>query len=213
MTEQAYSSEQLNDLITSTENTAQSVIDSHTAIKQEIEAVNKAIETWEKLAPQLYLMRKRLLVCEELLSGKRKIESIATDSEKADQKKRKQSKTPKIFVRRKSEILTDEVIEKIRQFIAADNEYHKSKEIYHYLIREEIIAPFTGPKPEHAFAIALSRVDQNAIKYNDHYNIMAWGLPDFGSHEHLRRKALTASVRNEKGTRVASFGKNEPAVA
>ena len=209
MTEANTSPDQLNDLITSTESVTQSITDSHSAIKQEIEAVNRAIETWEKLAPQLYLMRKRLSICEELLSGKRKVESILSESEKGDQKKRKPSKTTKTFVRKKSDILTDEVIEKIRKYIAADEEYHKSKDIYQYLVREKIITPFPGPKPEHAFAIALSRVDQTLIKYNDNYNIMAWGLPDFGSHEHLRRKALTSSVRNEKGTRVASFGKGE----
>jgi len=56
MTDQTYSSEQLDELIPSTENLTKAFADTHQMIKNEIEAVNQAIETWEKLAPQLYQM-------------------------------------------------------------------------------------------------------------------------------------------------------------
>jgi len=86
-----------------------------------------------------------------LLSGKRKVESIlALPAEGEKSKKKRAARTGvKTFVRKKSDILTDEVIESIREYISNDQEYHKSKDIYHYLVKEKIIKPFTGPKPEH----------------------------------------------------------------
>lgn len=205
----------LDALTDSTASITNRFADATAAIKGELEIVVQAINTWERMAPQLYQMRKRLQVAEELLSGKRKVESISAlpaEGEKKEKKKRGPAKGTKTFVKKKSDILTDAVLEKIRDYIALDQEYHKSKDIYHYLLENNIIQPFGGPKPEHAFAIALARVDQNVIKYNDHYTIMAWGLPDFGTPEHLRRKALTGSARGEKGTRVTSYGREPVAV-
>lgn len=188
--------------------------DTSSAIKDELEIVNNAINTWERIAPQLYQIRKRLLVCEELLSGKRNIESVqplVNKNEIVEKKKRGPAKGTKVFIRRKSEKLNDAVLEKIRDYIASDENYHKSKEIYSYLIENKIIDGYPGLTPDRAFAIALSRVDQDLIKYNNHYTIMAWGLPDFGTPEHARRKTLKSTVRGEKGTRVSSYGKEESA--
>lgn len=201
-----------------TETIPQRYADTATAIKGELATVTHAIDTWERLAPQLYMMKKRLTVIDEIVSGKRNIESIAalpSSDAQPEKKKRGPAKGTKTFVKKKSDILTDEVIEKIRDYIAKDQEYHKAKDIYNYLRSQEIIAPFSGPKPEHAFAIALSRVDQDLIKYNEHYTIMAWGLPDYGTPEHERRKLLvsTNSLRSEKGTRVSSYGRGEPVTA
>src|SRR5205085_11439316 len=100
-------------------------------IKAELDRVTTAIDTWERLAPKLYFMKKRLTVIHEILNGKRDIESILAgpaQEEKAEKKKRGPQKGKKAFIRRKSDILTDEVIEKIKEFIGRDEEYHKSKE-------------------------------------------------------------------------------------
>ena len=206
-----------NELIEMTEiiaNIPKAYTDSTTAIQEELEIVSNAIATWEKVAPQLYQIRKRLLVCEELLSGKRNIESVQpliNKAEVAEKKKRGPAKGTKVFIRRKSEILNDAVLEKIKEFIASDENYHKSKEIYYFLVENKIIDGYPGLTPDRAFAISLSRVDQDVIKYNNHYTIMAWGLPDFGTPEHARRKTLKSTVRGEKGTRVSSYGKEESA--
>ena len=204
--------QELTDLINQTENIQVTFADTLSAIKGELEVVNRAINTWEKIVPHLYVMRKRLTVCEELFSGKRNLDLISTGAASEDQpekKKRGPAKGTKTFVRRKSEILNDEVLEKIKDFISQDENYHKSKEIYQYLVENNIIAPFPGDTPERAFAIALSRVDQDILTYNNHYSILAWGLPDFGTPEHSRRKALKNSIRGDKGTRVSSYGPEE----
>jgi hypothetical protein len=206
--------DQLNTLTESTEQFTKSIADSTAAIKEELELINKAITTWEKIVPQLYLKRKRLLLCDELLSGKRNVDTLSSNNgiggdDQPERKKRGPAKGTKVFVRRKSEILTDEVIGKIRDFIGQDENYHKSKEIYQYLIENNIIQPFPGETPERAFAIALSRVDQDQLQYNNHYSILAWGLPDFGTSEHARRKALKNTVRGDRGTRVSSYGPEE----
>jgi hypothetical protein len=204
--------DQLNALTESTEQFTKSFTDSTSAIKEELELINKAITTWEKIVPQLYLKRKRLLLCDDLLSGKRNIDNLSSGglaTEKPEKKKRGPAKGTKTFVRRKSEILTDEVIGKIKDFISQDENYHKSKEIYAYLIENNLIPPFPGDTPERAFAIALSRVDQDQLQYNNHYSILAWGLPDFGTPEHARRKTLKNTVRGDRGTRVSSYGPEE----
>jgi hypothetical protein len=204
--------DQLNELTESTEQISKSFTDSTSAIKEELELINKAITTWEKIVPQLYLKRKRLLLCDDLLSGKRNIDNLSStglNAEKPEKKKRGPAKGTKTFVRRKSEVLTDEVIGKIRDFISQDENYHKSKEIYAYLVENNLIAAFPGDTPERAFAIALSRVDQDQIQYNNHYAILAWGLPDFGTPEHARRKTLKNTVRGDRGTRVSSYGPEE----
>ncbi len=208
------SSNELTEMTTIIANIPKAYTDSTTAIQEELEIVNNAISTWERVAPQLYQIRKRLLVCEELLSGKRNIDSVSalvSKEDKPEKKKRGPAKGTKVFIRRKSEKLNDAVLEKIRDHIASDENYHKSKEIYSYLIENKIIDGYPGLTPDRAFAIALSRVDQDLIKYNNHYTIMAWGLPDFGTPEHARRKALKSTVRGEKGTRISSYGKEETA--
>ena len=205
--------EQLEILTDATEKIPQSFVNSTIALKSELDAVISAINTWERLAPKLYFMKKRLLVVDEILSGKRDIEAIlavpATE-EKPERKKRGPQKGKKAFIRRKSDILNGEVIDKIRDFISTDEEYHKSKEIYSYLVDNNILQPYPGATPDRVFAISLSRVDQDEIKYNNHYSIMAWGLPDFGTPEHARRKALKQSVKGKEGTRVSSYGRKEP---
>jgi hypothetical protein len=203
--------EQLYDLTGSADNVVQGFTNTTETIKAELDKISTAIDTWERLAPKLYFMKKRLLVIHEILSGKRDIESILTSptEDKPEKKKRGPQKGKKAFIRRKSEILTDSVIEKIRDFIAQDEDYHKSKEIYAYLLNNNIIQPFSGNTPDRVFAITLSRVDQDLVKYNNHYSIMAWGLPDFGTPEHARRKALKNSVKGKDGTRISSYGRKE----
>ncbi len=205
--------ELLEELTEQTEKIPRVFADTTDAIKGELEAVTAAIETWEKIAPRLYHIKKRLLICDELLSGKRDVDSISAmhvAEDKPEKKKRGPQKgAKKAFIRRKSEILNDGVIEKIREFIASDEDFHKSKEIYSYLINNNIIPPYPGNTPDRVFAISLSRVDQDEIKYNNHYATMAWGLPDFGTPEHARRKALKQSVKGKEGTRVSSYGRKE----
>jgi hypothetical protein len=204
--------DQLIELTGSAENITHSFANTTDTIKAELDKVTAAIDTWERLAPKLYFMKKRLLVIHEIISGKRDIESIlsASAEEKPEKKKRGPQKGgKKAFIRRKSEILNDSVIEKIKDFIAQDEDYHKSKEIYAYLINNNIIQSFPGNTPDRVFAITLSRVDQDLVKYNNHYSIMAWGLPDFGTPEHARRKALKNSVKGKDGTRVSSYGRKE----
>jgi len=203
--------EQLHELTGSADNVVQGFANTTDTIKAELDKISAAIDTWERLAPKLYFMKKRLLVIHEILSGKRDIESIlaAPVEEKLEKKKRGPQKGKKAFIRRKSDILTDEVIEKIRDFIAQDEDYHKSKEIYSYLTNNNIIPPYPGNTPDRVFAISLSRVDQDLVKYNNHYSIMAWGLPDYGTPEHARRKALKNSVKGKDGTRVSSYGRKE----
>lgn len=208
--------QELKELTELTASIPQRFADSSSAIKGELETVIAAINTWEKIAPQLYQIKKRLVACDELLSGKRDFESassLGAADGAPEKKKRGPAKGTKTFIRRKSEILNDGVIEKIRDFISADETYHKSKEIYKYLIDNDIIDSFPGDTPDRAFAISLSRVDQDLVKYNNHYTIMAWGLPDFGTPEHARRKALKSTVRGEKGTRVSSYGRTEAVLA
>ena len=202
---------QLNEITGSADSVVQGFADTTETIKAELERVSNAIDSWERLAPKLYFMKKRLTIIHEILSGKRDIESIlSTQSEdKPEKKKRGPQKGKKAFIRRKSEILTDEVIEKIKDFISQDEDYHKSKEIYAYLVNNNLVQPFPGNTPDRVFAITLSRVDQDLIKYNNHYSIMAWGLPDFGTPEHARRKALKNSVKGKEGTRVSSYGRKE----
>jgi hypothetical protein len=202
---------QLHELTGSADTVVQSFADTTDTIKSELERVSAAIDTWERLAPKLYFMKKRLTVIHEIISGKRDIESIlaAPSEEKPEKKKRGPQKGKKAFIRRKSDILTDAVIEKIKDFISQDEDYHKSKEIYAYLIDNNLIQPYPGNTPDRVFAISLSRVDQDMVKYNNHYSIMAWGLPDFGTPEHARRKALKNSVKGKEGTRVSSYGRKE----
>ncbi len=206
------STEQIKELTELTASIPERYADSTTAIKGELATVLHAIETWEKLAPQLYMMRKRLTVVDEILNGKRNVEAISAlpsaDSQ-PEKKKRGPAKGSRVFTKKKSDILTDEVIDKIREFIASDESYHKAKDIYGHLVRNNIIAAFPGDTPERAFAIGLARVDQDVLKYNDHYTVMAWGLPDFGTPEHARRKALKSSSRGDSGTRVKSYGRGE----
>jgi hypothetical protein len=204
--------DQLFELTELTEKIPQGFADTSEALKAELNSVTTAINTWERLAPKLYFMKKRLLVIDEILSGKRDVESILSVSaaeDKPEKKKRGPQKGKKAFIRRKSDILNDNVIEKIRDFISIDEEYHKSKEIYAYLVQNNLIPPYPGNTPDRVFAISLSRVDQDDIKYNNHYSIMAWGLPDFGTPEHARRKALKQSVKGKEGTRVSSYGRKE----
>jgi hypothetical protein len=206
------STEQIKEITELTASLPERYADSTTAIKGELATVIHAIETWEKLAPQLYMMRKRLSVIDEILSGKRNVEAISSlpsSDAQPEKKKRGPAKGSRVFTKKKSDILTDEVIDKIREFIASDESYHKAKDIYGYLVRNNIIAPFPGDTPERAFAIGLARVDQDVLKYNDHYTVMAWGLPDFGSPEHARRKALKSSSRGDSGTRIKSYGRGE----
>ena len=206
------SSEQIREITELTESIPERYADSTTAIKGELATVIHAIETWEKLAPQLYMMRKRLSVIDEILSGKRNIEAISalpSADAQPEKKKRGPAKGSRVFTKKKSDILTDEVIDKIRDYIASDESYHKAKDIYGYLVRNNISAPFPGYTPERAFAIGLARVDQDVLKYNDHYTVMAWGLNDFGTPEHARRKALKSSSRGDSGTRVKSYGRGE----
>jgi hypothetical protein len=209
-------SDQLEELTQVAEKIPQSFASSTDAMKAELSAVIAAIDTWERLAPKLYFIKKRLTVIDEIMSGKRDIESILStpvSEEKPERKKRGPQKGKKAFIRRKSEILNDNVIDKIRDLISIDEEYHKSKEIYSYLINNNIIPPYPGNTPDRVFAISLSRVDQNEIKYNNHYSIMAWGLPDFGTPEHARRKALKQSVKGKEGTRISSYGRKENEMA
>ena len=209
----AISMEFLEELTSETSPLTKKYSDTTEAIKSELESVSNAIETWEKIAPQLYHIRKRLIVCDELLSGKRDVESISAIPilEGVSEKKKRgpQKGVKKAFIRRKSDILTDAVIGKIRDFISSDEDYHKAKEIYGYLTEHSIIPPYSGATPDRVFAIALSRVEQDELKYNNHYSIMAWGLPDFGTPEHARRKALKQSAKGKEGTRVSSYGRKE----
>lgn len=210
---QRISTDQLTELTEATEKIPQSFASTSEALKGELQAVVAAIDTWERLAPKLYFIKKRLLVIDEILTGKRDIESILSvpvAEEKPERKKRGPQKGKKAFIRRKSDILNDTVIDKIRDFISTDEEYHKSKEIYAHLVNNGLIPPYPGNTPDRVFAISLSRVDQDEIKYNNHYSIMAWGLPDFGTPEHARRKALKQSVKGKEGTRVSSYGRKEP---
>lgn len=210
---QEINSDELNELTQATEKIPQTFSNTNDALKAELNSVITAIDTWERIAPKLYFIKKRLTVIDEIMSGKRDVESILSvpmAEEKAEKKKRGPQKgAKKAFIRRKSEILNDEVIGKIRDFISTDEEYHKSKEIYSYLIDNNIIPPYQGNTPDRVFAISLSRVDQDELKYNNHYSIMAWGLPDFGTPEHARRKALKHSVKGKEGTRVSSYGRKE----
>lgn len=204
-------SDQLIELTEITEKVPQNFANTSDALKSELNAVISAIDTWERLAPKLYFIKKRLTIIDEILTGKRDVESILAVSteEKTEKKKRGPQKGKKAFIRRKSEVLNDNVIDKIREFISADEDYHKSKEIYAHLINNNLIPPYPGNTPDRVFAISLSRVDQDEIKYNNHYSIMAWGLPDFGTPEHARRKALKQSVKGKEGTRVSSYGRKE----
>jgi hypothetical protein len=201
--------DQIRDLTDSTEQIAKGFASTVEAVKSELEVVTRAINTWEKMAPHLYFIKKRLQVIDELLSGKRDIEAILNGpaSEEPVEKKKRKGGGKRTFVRKKSDILTDEVIDKIKSYIGSDENYHKSKEIYTYLIDNNIIETFPGDNPDRAFALALTRVDQDKIKYFNHYSIMAWGLPDFGTPEHARRKALKDSVRGKDGTRITSYNK------
>jgi hypothetical protein len=210
--EESIPQSQLHELSGSADTIVQSFANTSDTVKAELDKVTHAIDTWERLAPKLYFMKKRLTVIHEILNGKRDIESILSagqTEEKPEKKKRGPQKGKKAFIRRKSDILTDEVIEKIKDFISQDEDYHKSKEIYSYLTSNNIIPPYPGNTPDRVFAISLSRVDQDLIKYNNHYSIMAWGLPDFGTPEHARRKALKNSVKGKEGTRVSSYGRKE----
>src|SRR5258708_1595048 len=154
---------QLYELVGSADNVMLGFAGTTDTIKAELDRVTAAIDTWERLAPKLYFMKKRLTVIHEILSGKRDIESILTSpgEEKPEKKKRGPQKGKKAFIRRKSDILTDEVIEKIKDFISQDEDYHKSKEIYAYLINNNLIQAFPGNTPDRVFAITLSRVDQD----------------------------------------------------
>jgi hypothetical protein len=203
--------DQLIAMTEAAENIPQKFTATIDTIKSELDTISTAIDTWERLAPKLYFMKKRLSFVHDILSGKRDVESLlaAPAEDKPEKKKRGPQKGKKAFIRRKSDILTDEVIEKIKDFISQDEDYHKSKEIYNYLTTNNIIPPYPGNTPDRVFAISLSRVDQDLIKYNNHYSIMAWGLPDFGTPEHARRKALRNSVKGKEGTRVSSYGRKE----
>ncbi|MEI8134962.1 MAG: hypothetical protein WCH46_07780 [bacterium] len=204
---------ELMEITSAAEGMTQHFASTTDVLKAELERVSTAIDTWERLAPKLYFMKKRLIVIHDILSGKRDIESIVAPpqaEEKSDKKKRGPKKgSNKVFIRRKSDILTDAVIEKIKEFIARDEDYHKSKEIYAYLIDNNLIPPYDGKTPDRMFAISLARVDQDLIKYNNHFSIMAWGLPDFGTPEHARRKALKNSAKGREGTRVSSYGREK----
>ncbi len=204
-------SDQLIELSEMTEKIPQNFANTSDALKAELSTVISAIDTWERLAPKLYFIKKRLTVIDEILTGKRDVESILSASveDKQEKKKRGPQKGKKAFIRRKSDVLNENVIDKIREFISTDEEYHKSKEIYAHLVNNNLIPPYPGNTPDRVFAISLSRVDQDEIKYNNHYSIMAWGLPDFGTPEHARRKALKQSVKGKEGTRVSSYGKKE----
>jgi hypothetical protein len=190
--------QQTNDIVNRYDSAAQ-------AIQQELAVLNSCIETWEKLSPKLYVMRKRLTLIDEILSGKRSVDVLTgVPIGKAGQKVEEKKKKKKAFIRRKSDIITDSVIEEIRDFIAQDDEWKKAKDIFKYLRKHELIPEFKGEVPERTFSIALSRVDQDLIQYNGKASIMAWGLKDFGSEAHARRRALKGSVRNEAGTKVYS---------
>ena len=83
--------ELLEELTTETEKIPRVFADTTDAIKGELEAVTAAIETWEKIAPRLYHIKKRLLICDELLSGKRDVDSISamkSTEDKPEKKKR-----------------------------------------------------------------------------------------------------------------------------
>lgn len=199
------STDQLNNLVESTTELVKKYDSTVEAVHEELSQLNSAIDTWEKLSPKLYMMRKRLTLIDEILSGKRSVDSLTgVQIGKAAKVVAEKTKKKKAFIKRKSEILTDSVIEEIRDFIAQDDEYKKAKDIYKYLRKHELISEFKGDSPERTFSIALSRVDQDLIVYNAKPSVMAWGLKDFGSDAHERRKALKGSVRNEAGTKVFS---------
>jgi hypothetical protein len=201
------SSEQLSNLTSQTDEIVKKYESTSEAVQSELTTINNAIETWEKAAPALYAMRKRLTLVQDILSGKRSVDKIISEGEGKTDKVKTEKKKKKTFVKRKSDIITDEVIEKIRDFIAESEDYKKSKEIYQYLRNHELIAEFKGDVPEKTFAIALSRVDQDLIVFNRKPTVAAWGLKDFGSEAHARRKQLKSSVRKEAGTRVFSSAK------
>ena len=71
-----FTSEQLEELTQAAEKIPQTFASSTDAMKAELQAVSTAIDTWERLAPKLYFIKKRLTVIDEILSGKRDIESI-----------------------------------------------------------------------------------------------------------------------------------------
>ncbi|MBS1903228.1 MAG: hypothetical protein JSS75_05960 [Bacteroidetes bacterium] len=199
------STDQLNNLVESTTELVKKYDSTGEAVHEELAQLNSAIDTWEKLSPKLYMMRKRLTLIDEILTGKRSVDSLTgVQIGKAAKVVAEKTKKKKAFIKRKSEILTDSVIEEIRDYIAQDDEYKKAKDIYKYLRKHELIPAFNGDSPERTFSIALSRVDQDLIMYNAKPSIMAWGLKDFGSDAHERRKALKGSVRNEAGTKVFS---------
>jgi hypothetical protein len=198
------STEQLTDFVQTTEGIVKKYDSTTEALRSELAVLNHAIETWEKLSPKLYVMRKRLTLIDEILSGKRSVDVIAAAPLGKAPKAKDESKKKKAFIRRKSDIITDSVVEEIRDYIAQDDEYKKAKDIYRFLRKHELIPEFKGDVPERTFSIALSRVDQNLIEYNGKASIMAWGLKDFGSEAHARRKTLKGSVRNEEGTKVFS---------
>lgn len=191
--------------------------------KQQIEELDthKLVrKTIEDNLPGIDERIRQLEMSIQLLSGKQNMETLQvllarptiTQTLNREIEPKKEKKT-KAFIRRKSEIITDYVVEKIAEYIGSDETYKKAKDIYEYLIINGHIKKedFGGDLPHRTFSIGLSRVDQNLIKYNDHYGVMAWGLLDFGSPEHARRKALKNTLRqtNPPGTRIASFRPEE----
>ena len=126
------SSDQLNELTLTTTEIVKKYDSTTEAVNEELEAVTTAIETWEKNAPALYAMRKRLTLIQEILSGKRSVDKIVATDAKVD-KPKTDKKRKKTFIKRKSDIITDEVVTKIRDFISETEEYRKSKDIYKYL--------------------------------------------------------------------------------
>lgn len=120
-------------------------------------------------------------------------------------KKRIYGKRKKI----KSDIITDYVIDKIVELIHTDEKYYRATDIYEYLVAKKFIDPETIPgdpnRRKQQFGRMLERIDQDKLVYNNRYNIRAWGLPDFGTEAHERRKALL--LKGAQGNRTSSYGR------
>lgn len=188
--------------------------------KQQIEELDThrlVRKTIEDNLPGIDERIKQLEMSIELLSGKHKMDTlqalmarpVPTQTLNRTEDLPKKEKQHKAFIRRKSEIITDYVVGKIADYIGTDETYKKAKDIYEYLLVNGYIKKedFGGDLPHRTFSIGLARVDQQVIKYFDDSRIMAWGLLDFGSPEHARRKALKNTLRatNPPGTRITSF--------
>src|ERR1051325_6420017 len=86
---ESISQNQLHELTGSADTVDQSFANTSDTVKAELDKVINAIDTWERLAPKLYFMKKRLTVIHEILSGKRDIESILSAGQTEDKPEKK----------------------------------------------------------------------------------------------------------------------------